>query len=239
MRLPIYQVDAFTDRLFGGNPAAVCPLHAWLPDETMQAIAAENNLAETAFFVPGGRRLRAALVHADGRSRPLRACDARRRPRRLSLHRAAARRRELSHDEGRDACRQPERGHARHGFSGAASRARRAAARPARGLGRRAARGIAGPRPSRGLWQRRGGRGARSRSRGARQSRLLGRDRDRAGRIRHRLRLALFRAGARRPRRPGDRLVALHAVASARPSSKRASSRVAAARSPARSTATG
>jgi len=54
MRLPIYQVDAFTDRLFGGNPAAVCPLHAWLPDETMQAIAAENNLAETAFFVPEG-----------------------------------------------------------------------------------------------------------------------------------------------------------------------------------------
>ena len=54
MRLPIYQVDAFTDRLFGGNPAAVCPLQAWLPDETMQAIAAENNLAETAFFVPEG-----------------------------------------------------------------------------------------------------------------------------------------------------------------------------------------
>ena len=53
-RLPIYQVDAFTDSLFGGNPAAVCPLEAWLPDATMQAIAAENNLAETAFFVPEG-----------------------------------------------------------------------------------------------------------------------------------------------------------------------------------------
>jgi predicted PhzF superfamily epimerase YddE/YHI9 len=51
MRLPIYQVDAFTDSLFGGNPAAVCPLPEWLPDATMQAIAAENNLAETAFFV--------------------------------------------------------------------------------------------------------------------------------------------------------------------------------------------
>ena len=50
--LPLYQVDAFTSRLFGGNPAAVCPLSEWLPDETMQAIAAENNLAETAFFVP-------------------------------------------------------------------------------------------------------------------------------------------------------------------------------------------
>ncbi len=49
--LPIYQVDAFTDSLFGGNPAAVCPLEKWLPDATMQAIAAENNLAETAFFV--------------------------------------------------------------------------------------------------------------------------------------------------------------------------------------------
>jgi predicted PhzF superfamily epimerase YddE/YHI9 len=54
MRLPIYQVDAFTDSLFGGNPAAVCPLQAWLPDATMQAIAAENNLAETAFFVREG-----------------------------------------------------------------------------------------------------------------------------------------------------------------------------------------
>jgi PhzF family phenazine biosynthesis protein len=54
MRLPIYQVDAFTDRLFGGNPAAICPLEAWLPDATMQAIAAENNLAETAFFVREG-----------------------------------------------------------------------------------------------------------------------------------------------------------------------------------------
>jgi predicted PhzF superfamily epimerase YddE/YHI9 len=54
MRLPIYQVDAFTDSLFGGNPAAVCPLQAWLPGETMQAIAAENNLAETAFFVREG-----------------------------------------------------------------------------------------------------------------------------------------------------------------------------------------
>lgn len=54
MRLPLYQVDAFADRLFAGNPAAVCPLEAWLPDEVMQAIAAENNLPETAFFVPEG-----------------------------------------------------------------------------------------------------------------------------------------------------------------------------------------
>jgi predicted PhzF superfamily epimerase YddE/YHI9 len=54
MRLPIYQVDAFADSLFGGNPAAVCPLPGWLPDATMQAIAAENNLAETAFFVREG-----------------------------------------------------------------------------------------------------------------------------------------------------------------------------------------
>lgn len=54
MKLPIYQVDAFTDRLFGGNPAAICPLETWLPDATMQAIAAENNLAETAFFVREG-----------------------------------------------------------------------------------------------------------------------------------------------------------------------------------------
>src|SRR5512136_601343 len=54
MELPIFQVDAFTGRLFGGNPAAVVILEAWLPDATMQSIAAENNLAETAFVVPGG-----------------------------------------------------------------------------------------------------------------------------------------------------------------------------------------
>jgi PhzF family phenazine biosynthesis protein len=51
MTIPIYQADAFTNRLFGGNPAAICPLTEWLPDETMQQIATENNLAETAFFV--------------------------------------------------------------------------------------------------------------------------------------------------------------------------------------------
>jgi PhzF family phenazine biosynthesis protein len=54
MKIPIYQVDAFTDRLFGGNPAAVCPLEAWLADEVMQKIALENALAETAFFVRAG-----------------------------------------------------------------------------------------------------------------------------------------------------------------------------------------
>lgn len=60
MRLPIYQVDAFTRRRFGGNPAAVCPLKKWLPDATLQQIAAENNLAETAYLVaePDGYRLR-------------------------------------------------------------------------------------------------------------------------------------------------------------------------------------
>ena len=51
-RIPIYQVDAFTGAVFGGNPAAVCPLDDWLPDETLQAIAAENNLSETAFLIP-------------------------------------------------------------------------------------------------------------------------------------------------------------------------------------------
>jgi PhzF family phenazine biosynthesis protein len=54
MELPLYQVDAFTDHVFGGNPAAICPLDSWLPNETLQAIAAENNLAETAYFIPKG-----------------------------------------------------------------------------------------------------------------------------------------------------------------------------------------
>ena len=50
MRIKLFQVDAFADELFGGNPAAVCPLDDWLDDDVMQSIAAENNLSETAFF---------------------------------------------------------------------------------------------------------------------------------------------------------------------------------------------
>lgn len=52
MDLPLYQIDAFANHVFEGNPAAVCPLIEWLPDTLMQCIAQENNLAETAFFVP-------------------------------------------------------------------------------------------------------------------------------------------------------------------------------------------
>jgi len=49
---PIYQIDAFTSETFKGNPAAVMPLEAWLPEQQLQAIAQENNLSETAFVVP-------------------------------------------------------------------------------------------------------------------------------------------------------------------------------------------
>lgn len=51
-QLQLFQIDAFANEVFHGNPAAVCPLEKWLDDATMQAIAQENNLAETAFFVP-------------------------------------------------------------------------------------------------------------------------------------------------------------------------------------------
>lgn len=54
MNLKIVQIDAFTDRVFGGNPAAVCPLGEWLSDEMLQAIATENNLSETAYYVRRG-----------------------------------------------------------------------------------------------------------------------------------------------------------------------------------------
>ncbi len=50
MQIPIFQIDTFTDKVLSGNPAAVCPLPSWLDDDVMQAIAAENNLSETAFF---------------------------------------------------------------------------------------------------------------------------------------------------------------------------------------------
>ena len=52
MKIPIYKVDAFAQKRFAGNPAAVCVLESWLDDNILQAIAAENNLAETAFFTP-------------------------------------------------------------------------------------------------------------------------------------------------------------------------------------------
>ncbi len=54
MTLPVFHVNAFTARPFRGNPTAVCPLKDWLDDELMQAVAAENNLSETAYFVPCG-----------------------------------------------------------------------------------------------------------------------------------------------------------------------------------------
>ncbi len=54
MKLPYYEVSAFATNPFGGNPAGVCPLESWLPDATLQSIAANNNLAETAFTVPRG-----------------------------------------------------------------------------------------------------------------------------------------------------------------------------------------
>ena len=52
MQLTLYQIDAFTDKVFKGNPAAVCPLDRWYSDTDLQAIAEENNLSETAFYVP-------------------------------------------------------------------------------------------------------------------------------------------------------------------------------------------
>ena len=54
MKFPIYQIDAFTSEVFKGNPAAVCILPHWIEERTMQQIAAENNLAETAFIVKEG-----------------------------------------------------------------------------------------------------------------------------------------------------------------------------------------
>ena len=68
MKLPYWHVDAFADRPFAGNQAAVMPLDEWLPDEVLQAIGEENNFAETAFVVRDETRrgrLGAALVHPD------------------------------------------------------------------------------------------------------------------------------------------------------------------------------
>ncbi len=66
MKLKQYQVDAFATRVFEGNPAAVCPLEAWLDDGLMQSIATENNLSETAFFVPSGNGFELRWFTPDG-----------------------------------------------------------------------------------------------------------------------------------------------------------------------------
>src|ERR1700686_481252 len=55
MKIPVYHIDAFASRPFEGNPEAICPLESWLPDATLQAIAGENNLSETAFYAPSGK----------------------------------------------------------------------------------------------------------------------------------------------------------------------------------------
>ena len=68
MKIRQFQVDAFACRRFEGNPAAVCPLDSWLDDSLMQAIAAENNLSETAFFVPTGDRFACAGLPRSSRS---------------------------------------------------------------------------------------------------------------------------------------------------------------------------
>lgn len=67
MQIPIYQIDAFTQKRFGGNPAAVCPLPYWPDDALLQNIAIENNLAETGFFVDGknGYEIRWFMPHAE------------------------------------------------------------------------------------------------------------------------------------------------------------------------------
>ncbi len=90
MKLPIYQIDAFTSRLFGGNPAAVVTLDRCLPDEVLQSIAAENNLAETAFVIPGPEMAPTAMVHSGRRNRSVRSCHTgdRTRPVCLSLSRS-------------------------------------------------------------------------------------------------------------------------------------------------------
>ena len=68
-----YVADAFTDKVFKGNPAAVCILEEWLPDGLMQDIAKENNLSESAFAVKKGR-VPAALVHSRRESGLMRPC---------------------------------------------------------------------------------------------------------------------------------------------------------------------
>jgi PhzF family phenazine biosynthesis protein len=62
MKHPLYQVDAFTDTIFGGNPACVVPLEKWLSDNILLKIAKENAVAETAFFVAKGEKIKGLAI---------------------------------------------------------------------------------------------------------------------------------------------------------------------------------
>lgn len=68
MRIPIYQIDAFTNEQFKGNPAAICPLEQWISDDLMQKNSAENNLSETAFFVKKGNGYELRWFNPNGES---------------------------------------------------------------------------------------------------------------------------------------------------------------------------
>ena len=74
MNLKIYQIDAFAEKSFEGNPAAVVPLESWLPDQTMQAIAQENSLSETVFFVPTDMGYHIRWFHTQSRSQIVWSC---------------------------------------------------------------------------------------------------------------------------------------------------------------------
>jgi hypothetical protein len=108
---PITRVDAFADRPFTGNPAAVMPLDDWLADDVLQAMAAENNLAETAFLVPdesgeADYELRWFTPAIEGRA--LRPRDARQRPC-PAVGGTVAERDALSHAQGRHPASRPQR----------------------------------------------------------------------------------------------------------------------------------
>ena len=244
MRIPLYQVDAFADRPFTGNPAAVCPLDGWLPAETMQAIAAENNLSETAFFVAEGEgwRLRwfTPTIEVDlcGHA-TLAAAHV------IFTALASERQRVLFHTEKAGDLAVTRDGELL-ALDFPAWPPEPCAAPPGLGaaLGRQpvavlAARDYLAVYDARATWPR-----SPRILRRWRGSTAL-RHRHRAGIGRNRFRLALFRAGDGRRRRPGHRLGALHAdpvlgrTARQGPGFRRASCRAAAAALPASCAATG
>jgi len=207
MRLPLYQVDAFTDRLFSGNPAAICPLTSWLPDATMQAIAAENNLSETAFFVPEGGdyalRWFTPTVEVDLCGHATLASGY------VVMSLLEPQRRSVSFKTLKAGTLTVSRSGDLLVMDFPARPAALTEAPP----GLLAALGGAPCQVLRArdhlvVQHRRRGRGVEARSRRTRQGGLLGGHRDGARRERRRFCLAFFRTGAGRTGRPGDRFIA-------------------------------
>src|SRR5665213_3037865 len=214
MKVPVYHVDAFASRPFERNPAAICPLESWLPDATLQAIAGEHNLSETAYYVARGGHYEPRWFTPEVEGRPLRPRDGGFGPRDLGpAPRSGGKAGKLSIQERRTRSGQDLGERTRPLCAGlplAASAAVRGLSRFGAGVGSRASASTQGARLLVRFRKRRRSAGAEARHGSAGSARLLCGDRDGSGKG-LRFRVAFFCAGEGSGRGSGDGIGPLHA----------------------------